>query len=217
MILWLLQRRRFWQQFQHPFIIVLVLFLFIFQAILICFYVYYTHVSIVTQLFNSDDTLKQVCENVVIPSITLRDSDAEMFEDNPQEYIKRDIEGSDRYTLLLLVYYYCNIVYNNVTFLSFLTSLPLMPHRSNTRRRAATELVKGLRKHYEETVSGIFTAYINLLLQQYAANPAENWRAKDAAMYLVTALSVTTATAKAGANRTNEVRFRVYDNRFRVL
>mmetsp|Transcript_18950 Transcript_18950/g.32689 ORF Transcript_18950/g.32689 Transcript_18950/m.32689 type:complete len:984 (+) Transcript_18950:46-2997(+) len=126
--------------------------------------------SIHHSLFNSDDTLKQVCENVVIPSITLRDSDAEMFEDNPQEYIKRDIEGSD----------------------------------SNTRRRAATELVKGLRKHYEETVSGIFTAYINLLLQQYAANPAENWRAKDAAMYLVTALSVTTATAKAGANRTNE-------------
>jgi len=92
-----------------------------------------------------------------------------------------------------------------------------MPHHSNTRRRAATELVKGLRKHYEETVSGIFTAYINLLLQQYAANPAENWRAKDAAMYLVTALSVTTATAKAGANRTNEVRFRVCDDRFRVF
>ena len=73
---------------------------------------------------------------------------------------------------------------------------------SDTRRRAASELVKGLRKHYEEEVSGIFTGYINQLLERYHANNSD-WRAKDAAMYLVTALSVTTATQSRGASTTN--------------
>lgn len=120
-------------------------------------------------LFNDEEALKGICENVVIPNITLRDVDCEMFEDNPDEYIKRDIEGSD----------------------------------SDTRRRSACELVKGLRKHYEEPVSNIFTAYINLLLQQHAEDADNGWRHKDAAIYLVTALSVTTSTQKRGASRTN--------------
>lgn len=86
--------------------------------------------SVHHELFNNADTLKQICENVVIPNIMLRgkrnkqtykqfvkligiwiqttDTDCELFEDNPQDYLSRDIEGSD----------------------------------SDTRRRSACELVK---------------------------------------------------------------------------
>ena len=147
MILWLLQRRRFWQQFQHPFITVLVLVLFIFPAVLI-YFTSKSHSS--TQLFNSDDTLKQVCENVVIPSITLRDSDAEMFEDNPQEYIKRDIEGSDRYTLLLLLLYYyycyCNIVQQRYfTLISNIHATP-QQHATSCGHRARQRPAQTLRR-----------------------------------------------------------------------
>ena len=75
--------------------------------------------SICHELFANADTLKSVCEQVIIPNIMLREHDCEIFEDDPQEYIARDSEGSD----------------------------------SDTRRRAACELVKGLRKNYEQQVS----------------------------------------------------------------
>ncbi|XP_075231087.1 chromosome segregation 1 [Lycorma delicatula] len=46
-------------------------------------------------LFEQPDVLGSICEKVVIPNMEFRVSDEEMFEDNPEEYIRRDIEGSD--------------------------------------------------------------------------------------------------------------------------
>lgn len=76
------------------------------------------------QLFRSDETLKQFCEKIVLPNMTLRgvlsvmilvfghdlhyvrlshpsysnniESDEELFEDDPIEYIRRDLEGSGK-------------------------------------------------------------------------------------------------------------------------
>lgn len=48
--------------------------------------------------FNSADVLGQVTENVVIPNLSLRESDVELFEDEPIEFIRRDLEGSDEDT-----------------------------------------------------------------------------------------------------------------------
>lgn len=45
--------------------------------------------------FNNADILGQVTERVVIPNLSLRDSDVELFEDEPIEFIRRDLEGSD--------------------------------------------------------------------------------------------------------------------------
>lgn len=47
------------------------------------------------QSFNSPEVLGQVTEKVVIPNLSLRDSDIELFEDEPIEFIRRDLEGSD--------------------------------------------------------------------------------------------------------------------------
>ena len=47
------------------------------------------------QAFNDESTLSQVVERVILPNLTLRDSDIELFEDEPIEFIRRDIEGSD--------------------------------------------------------------------------------------------------------------------------
>ena len=47
------------------------------------------------QNFNNVDVLGQVTEKVVIPNLSLRDSDVELFEDEPIEFIRRDLEGAD--------------------------------------------------------------------------------------------------------------------------
>lgn len=46
-------------------------------------------------LFGNADILKQVCESIIIPNLTVREEDEEMFELNWVEYVRRDTEGSD--------------------------------------------------------------------------------------------------------------------------
>jgi exportin-2 (importin alpha re-exporter) len=50
------------------------------------------------QPFNDNGVLAQVVENVIVPNLSLRESDLEMFEDEPIEFIRRDLEGSDSET-----------------------------------------------------------------------------------------------------------------------
>jgi hypothetical protein len=44
-----------------------------------------------------------------------------------------------------------------------------------------------------------------LLLQEHAANPAEGWRAKDCAVYLVMAVTVKGRTGEKGATTTRQL------------
>lgn len=46
-------------------------------------------------LFANEESIKQITEKIILPNITLRESDLEMFEDDPIEYTRRDLEGSD--------------------------------------------------------------------------------------------------------------------------
>ncbi|KAL8952572.1 MAG: hypothetical protein Q9222_001526 [Ikaeria aurantiellina] len=57
-----------------------------------------TRMSQHAQTFNKDDTMSQVIERVVLPNLSLRESDIELFEDEPIEFIRRDLEGSDSET-----------------------------------------------------------------------------------------------------------------------
>lgn len=47
------------------------------------------------ELFENPETLRNICTNLITPNIEFRESDSELFEDNPEEYIRRDVEGSD--------------------------------------------------------------------------------------------------------------------------
>ena len=49
----------------------------------------------------------------------------------------------------------------------------------------------------------LFTGYVGAMLAEAARSPQQNWRAKDCAIYLVTALTVRGKTAAAGATTTN--------------
>lgn len=44
--------------------------------------------SIHHTLFAPEEILKQICGFIVIPNMKLRDTDEEIFEDNPAEYIR---------------------------------------------------------------------------------------------------------------------------------
>lgn len=91
-----------------------------------------------------------------------KDADEEAFEDNPEEYIRRDMEGSD----------------------------------IDTRRRAACDLVRALSKSFEGPVITNFSQYVQAMLAEFAKNPAENWKNKDAAIFLVTSLAAKGQTQK---------------------
>lgn len=94
-----------------------------------------------------------------------------MFEDNPEEYIRKDIEGSD----------------------------------IDTRRRAVSDLVRTLSQHFEGKIVELFSQYLTVLLQRYKADPKNNWRSKDTAIYLVTTLASKGATQKHGVTQASQL------------
>ena len=76
---------------------------------------------------------------------------------------------------------------------------------ADTRRRAAADLLRALSEKYEAQVTQLMGGYVTRLLQEYAANPAQAWRSKDAALYLVLAVAVKGRTGEKGATTTNKL------------
>ncbi|KAJ2785708.1 importin-alpha export receptor [Coemansia javaensis] len=46
-------------------------------------------------LFAAAESLALICERIVIPNTVLPAADEELFEDDPMQYVRRDVEGSD--------------------------------------------------------------------------------------------------------------------------
>jgi len=109
------------------------------------------------QMFGDEKIMHDICKSIVIPNMEVTDQDEDNFDENPIEYIRRDIEGSDL----------------------------------DTRRRSAFQLVRALRKNFQNQVTNIFATHIQVLLEQYNANPVKAWKSKDVAIYLITSLAVT--------------------------
>nr|CAI5867494.1 unnamed protein product [Callosobruchus analis] len=122
-------------------------------------------------LFEDNTVLSSICEKVIIPNMEFRVSDEELFEDNPEEYTRRDIEGSD----------------------------------VDTRRRAACDLVNTLSQNFEQRIMEIFGQYMQVMLTKYTENPKQNWRSKDAALYLVTSLVSRGSTQRHGVTQTSQL------------
>ncbi|XP_010915965.1 exportin-2 [Elaeis guineensis] len=69
----------------------------------------------------------------------------------------------------------------------------------DTRRRIACELLKGIALNYKEQVTAQVSMQIQRMLALFAANPGENWKAKDSAIYLVVALAPKAGTGGAAS------------------
>lgn len=73
----------------------------------------------------------------------------------------------------------------------------------DTRRRAASDLVRQLTDRFPEQTTTMFSNSIGTLLAEQAAAPRGTWKPKDCAMYLVMALAVKGRTAALGATTVN--------------
>ena len=122
------------------------------------------------ELFQSDSTLEQFCTAIILPNIQLRDIDEEIFEDNPMEYIRRDLEQSIEI---------------------------------DTRRRAACEFVRALLEQFSTQITTICSRHIQMYLAEYQASLAQNWKRKDAAIYLLTSIAAQSSTMQHGVSSTN--------------
>jgi exportin-2 (importin alpha re-exporter) len=123
-------------------------------------------------VFQAENTLGQIVEKVILPNVSLRESDEELFEDEPIEFIRRDLEGSD----------------------------------SETRRRAATDFLRRLAEKFEESVTRVVLKYTEHYLAEYSKDPASNWKAKDTATYLFSAIAAKgVATSSHGVTATNSL------------
>ncbi|KAF8765285.1 hypothetical protein HU200_008730 [Digitaria exilis] len=105
-------------------------------------------------LLASPETMGQICDNVIMPNLRLRDEDEKLFISNSIGFIGRDSEGSS----------------------------------ADTLRWAAFCLLHGILTNYGEQVAPLVSAHIQKMLAAYAADPVNNWKEKDAAIYLVIAL-----------------------------
>ncbi|TPX31070.1 hypothetical protein SmJEL517_g05491 [Synchytrium microbalum] len=121
-------------------------------------------------MFQSPESLKSICEKIILPNMELRPSDVEAFEDEPLEYIRRDLEGLD----------------------------------TDTRRRAASDLVRGLLEHFTREVTEIFSQYVTGYLQDYEKDKANKWKSKDTAIFLITTLSAKSLGRQSRATSVNE-------------
>jgi exportin-2 (importin alpha re-exporter) len=117
--------------------------------------------------FNNEEIMGQIVEKVILPNVALRESDIEMFEDEPIEFIRRDLEGSD----------------------------------TDSRRRAATDFLRKLLESFELLVTKVVFKYID----HYLALGANDWKAKDTAIYLFLAIAAKgTVTAAQGVKTVNQ-------------
>ena len=115
----------------------------------------------------SETVIRDIIEQIVIRNLTATDADEELFEDNPTDFIRKDIEGSDQ----------------------------------DTRRRCATELIRSLLKVNAGTTSSICFNYVGSMLSQYVTS--KDWRAKDAALHLMLAVSTTSSSVAQGVGELN--------------
>ena len=121
------------------------------------------------QLFAQPNALATITQQIIVPQIKLREADIELFEDDGEEWVRRDVEGSD----------------------------------IDTRRRVTVDFIRGLLVSFESELTELMKGYVGSLIQSYGASPAANWRDKDAAIYIILALSSKSATRSRGITQTN--------------
>ena len=118
-------------------------------------------------LFSARETISSLVQGVIITNVTLREHDLEQFDDDPLEFIRLDLSISTSGTDLA------------------------------TRRQAAADVLQALvSSGYEAEATEIVGAWINTGLMEYGSNKNENWKAKDSAVYLLTAVATRGSTTQ---------------------
>ncbi|KAG6872821.1 hypothetical protein C0995_006303 [Termitomyces sp. Mi166 len=127
-------------------------------------------------LFSSRETISSLVQGVVVSNVALREHDVEQFEDDPLEFIRLDL------------------------------ALSVTGTDTATRRQAAADVLQALvGSGFEAETTEIVGTWISTGLSEYESNKAENWKAKDSAVYLLTALATRGSTSQHGVTSTNSL------------
>ncbi|KAH7910550.1 CAS/CSE protein [Hygrophoropsis aurantiaca] len=132
-------------------------------------------------LFSSRDTISSLVQGVVVPNVGLREHEMEQFEDDPLEFIRLDLSPGS----------------GGVGGAGSATD-------ASTRRQSAADVLQALvGSGYQTEATEIVGTWIGTGLTEYNSNPAQNWRAKDSAVYLLTAVATEASTTQHGVTSTN--------------
>lgn len=134
-------------------------------------------------MFSAPDALRQLTQSIILPNAQLREVDEELFEDNPMEYIRRDLDAG--------------------TAAATAGGASGAGDTSDTRRTAAVGFTRALLHKFPETMTGIIEGHIAEFLGTYSADPVKNWKHKDTALYLLTGVAIEGATRQGGVNSVN--------------
>jgi len=124
--------------------------------------------------FDDQNVLSGICLKVVFPNIVLRDSDMELFEENPLEYVRRDMEAADQETRRR-------------------SCMDLVKAMGRLNEAKVTEIL-----------IGYIQALLDQARQAQAANQQSAERYKDACIYLCIAMAVRGQTQREGVMVTNQ-------------
>ncbi|KAF7976444.1 hypothetical protein HWV62_6681 [Athelia sp. TMB] len=134
-------------------------------------------------LFGSKATIDGLVQGVVVPNVGLREHEMEQFEDDPLEFIRLDL------------------------------ALPVSGAGATadvtTRRQAAADVLQALvGSGYEAEATEIVGKWIGEGLTAYQSTKGkggDGWKAKDSAVYLLTAVATRGGTAQHGVTSTNSL------------
>ncbi|KAG8688800.1 importin-alpha export receptor [Ceratobasidium sp. 423] len=134
-----------------------------------------------TQLFSQDSTLQGLFTRIVLPSVPLREHEIEQFEDDPLEYIRRDLGSGSA------------------------ASAGSGAVEVTGRRGAATDLLRALMGvGLEAQVTAMVNQAVEGLVGKYKAREGEDaWKYKDTGVYLLGAVAARGSTVQHGVTSTN--------------
>lgn len=164
-------------------------------------------------IYENKGALEELIRGIVVPNVQLRgqyyflfsektffnilpssEHDVEQFEDDPLEFIRMDL----------------SLPISTTGTASFSSS---GGGDGTSRRQAAADVVRALVvSGYEAQVTEIVSSWVNLglqvknfpfcimylliMLQEYAKNPSENWKSKDSAIFLISAVAIRGVTSQ---------------------
>ncbi|KEP50401.1 putative importin-alpha export receptor [Rhizoctonia solani 123E] len=135
-----------------------------------------------TQLFSQQSTLQGLFTRIVLPSVPLRQHEIEQFEDDPLEYIRRDLGSGSA------------------------ASAGSGAIEVTGRRGAATDLLRALMGvGLEAQVTEMVNEAVEALVGKYKAGEGgeDAWMHKDTAVYLLSAVAARGSTVQHGVTSTN--------------
>ncbi|CAE6484305.1 unnamed protein product [Rhizoctonia solani] len=135
-----------------------------------------------TQLFSQESTLQGLFTRIVLPSVPLRQHEVEQFEDDPLEYIRRDLGSGSA------------------------ASAGSGAVEVTGRRGAATDLLRALMGvGLEAQITAMVNQAVETLVAKYKSGEGgeEAWMHKDTGVYLLSAVAARGSTMQHGVTSTN--------------